>query len=187
MNTKLGLAVLALAAAACSPAEGDVHTSGGDDIDATQKAHDRQVCQDAVTELIDMGCPPGYAPKVQLGAPAAATDLEAVGISICGGVGYFVDADDVEDAQWVGTTIAHNSYCTVGCFAGICQGSADLCVADFAAGDGLCLAYCGDTDEESCRASVLSCNGIDPEDVDPDDDACGLEPSSSDAAPMSSR
>lgn len=165
-------------AAACNPREGEVVTSGGDDDDAAQKADDLQACRDAAEELFDMGCPSGFGPRVQLGGePVHVTEIEDAGIPICGGIGYLIDADAIEDPEWVGTKITQNSHCVAGCFASYCQGHTDACMASFASG-GLCTSYCGDeTDEQSCRESVLACNGLEPEDVEPEDEACGLEPS----------
>jgi hypothetical protein len=171
------LVVLTVSSASCSPADDADMGAEHDDVDAEQKAHDRQVCLDAAAELVETGCPLGYLPRVQYGIPAASTDIEAVGSPICGGVGYFVDGDDIEEWEWVGVDIVQNSFCTVGCFAPYCQGHANGCFAGRVSG-GLCLFSCGDdTDEESCLEAVMLCNEIDPETVDPEDEACGLEPS----------
>lgn len=38
------------------------------------------------------------------------------------------------------------------------------------------FVHCGEGIEyDDCRRSVMTCNGIDPEEVDPDDEACGLD------------
>lgn len=163
---------------ACSPGESEVATNGGHDDEAAQKAEDLQACRDAAEELFDMGCPSGFGPAVHSGGePFSATEIEAVGIPICGGIGYLIDADDIVDPKLVGTKITQNSHCVAGCFAPYCGGHTDVCMAGWASG-GLCTFFCGEgIDEQSCRESVLVCNGLEPEDVDPEDQSCGLQPS----------
>jgi hypothetical protein len=173
----LSVAALAPSASACIATKGEIETTGEDaHDDPAQKARERQECIDVMHEVLEMGCPPLLAPRARFGGdPMAVTHVEDAGISICGGIGFLVDADAIEDPEWVGTDIFQNSYCTVGCFIPYCQGP--LCVAERASG-GLCDWSCRhDTNEQSCRESVLSCNGVDPGNVDPDDEACGFEPS----------
>lgn len=178
-RTTLTLAVAAIvSSAACNPGESEVATTRAEDDDAAQKAEDLQACHDAAEELFDMGCPAGFGPRVYSGGePFSVTEIEAVGIPICGGIGYWIDADDIVDPKLVGTKITQNSHCVAGCFAPYCGGHADVCMAGWASG-GLCTFFCGEgTDEQSCRESVLVCNGLEPEDVDPEDQSCGLQPS----------
>lgn len=174
--TTLKLAVAAIvSSAACNPGESEVATTRADDDDAAQKADDLQACHDAAEELFDMGCPAGFGPRVRIGGePFSATVIEDVGIPICGGIGYWIDADAIVDPEWVGTNITQNSHCVAGCFGSYCQGHTDVCLAGWASG-GLCTSYCShDIDENGCRESVLACNGLEPEEVDPEDEGCGL-------------
>ena len=128
-----------------------------------------------------MGCPKGLLFRAQWGGdPIFATSIEDAGMPVCGGVGRLVDADDIEDPDWVGSNIFQTPSCIVGCFVPECGRPSDACMAGFASG-GLCTNYCSDgIDEQRCRSLVMECNGIDPDEVDPEDEACGLEPGGDD-------
>ena len=171
----LTVAVLACLATACM-AEGIDLGPAHEEVDAAQAARDRRACVDAMDELIEKGCPGGYAPRFQSGGePVVATDVEEVGIPICGGVGRIVEAEAIADPEWVGVEIFQRRSCIVGCFAPPCGEGLDLCIAGWPSGE-LCNARCSDDiDEASCRSAVLVCNDLEPDEVDPADEACGLE------------
>lgn len=162
-------------AVACADTSAGIDATGKDDTDDAQLAHDREACRDAADELRDRGCPLGLLPRAEIGGePVAATRIDDAGIPICGGLGRWIEAGDVAEAEWVGTEIFQNPQCTIGCFVPECGRPSDVCVAGLASG-GLCAADCRDgADAQGCRSLVLKCNGLEPEEVDPDDEACGL-------------
>jgi hypothetical protein len=120
------------------------------------------------------GCPAGFLPRARFGGTAvSATEIEQAGSPICGGLGYFVDAEAVEDVEWVGTDITQNAACTVGCFIPSCQRGQDVC---FGRSEGVLCSFCSrDVEEGDCRDFVLGCHGLEPDDVETGEGGCGIE------------
>ena len=167
VSMTLSLAPLVVCSAACSSADDEADMAAEHDVVSVEEDDDRTVCREAVAELAELGCPGGYVPMARLGTPVTVTDIEEVGLPICGGRGYFLDGEDVEEPDWVGIDIVQNSHCTVGCFASyFCRGHANGCFVSDDSGN-LCRFSCGvRTDEESCRESTMECSAIDPDAVE---------------------